>query len=90
MAADVPASFPFVWLTFFPVTEPRLDPELSPDPVPGPDPEPDPDPGLDPDTDPLFLSVAGGGGVGTRWGGGLFPPHPGAPIGRTVVGDIWF
>ncbi len=82
MAADVPASFPFVWLNFFPVTETRPDPELSPDLDPGPDPEPDPDPVSDPD--PLFCRCHGGGGMGTVWGG-LFPQQPGARIGRTVV-----
>jgi hypothetical protein len=68
MAADVPAPFPFVWLTFFPVTDLRPDPELSPDPAPGPDPNPDPEPG--PDPDPLFRSSTGGG-CGNWWGGTL-------------------
>jgi hypothetical protein len=82
----VPASFPFVWLTFFPETETRPDPELSPDPVPGPDPEPDPDSG--PDPGPFFCRWQGAG-VGTGWGG-LIPQQPGARIGRTVVGGLSF
>ncbi len=41
MGADMPAPFPFVWLTFFSVADPG--PDLDPDSVPDPAPDPDPD-----------------------------------------------